>query len=147
MVKACPNINYDLVFHRKEGQILSFNVPKISTVLNKNGFNWSKFKFQNGLKLRTYIYWTCWDKPLGYSQTPKKVCKYYCRIWTVYKNGNFGTWNSKWSMWNGGVTIFHTFFIVVGWQPGSCQKECTLQGLSVAILKINEVGGNCKTDI
>ena len=43
-------------------------------------FDFSKFKFQNGLKPTTYFLGVFWDKLLRSIQTPKKMWKYNCRF-------------------------------------------------------------------
>ena len=42
LMKACPQISYELVVKRKEGHILSYNVRKRSKVLKKTDFLYSK---------------------------------------------------------------------------------------------------------
>ena len=56
----------------KEGPILSYNISKIPNVLPKKSIHLSKFKFEKGLKPKTHIFGLFGDKPLRWSQTPKK---------------------------------------------------------------------------
>ena len=52
--EACPQIKYKLIVQRKTGHIFSYHVPKRPKDKKKKV---PQFKFQNGLKQKTFIFW------------------------------------------------------------------------------------------
>ena len=70
-------------------------------------FDLSKFKFQNWLKPKTYIFGT-------FLRPKKKFANIIADSEPCIKYKDFGTWVSRWSKWNGGATIFSHFFLSYG---------------------------------
>ena len=73
-IKACPQMSYDLVFHSKQGSIFTNHILKIpKSWRNKSTFDLSKFKFQNRLQPKTYIFGSFSRQTALLQTIPKKI--------------------------------------------------------------------------
>ena len=83
---------YSLYANLKQGRnrldILNYKNTK---VCKKDTLDWSKFKFQNGLKPKTHILGTFWDKPLCCSWTQKNG-NIFVDSKPCIRYGDFGNW-------------------------------------------------------
>ena len=91
-MEAYLEINYELVFQRKEGHNFSYHVPKRPTILKQFSFDISKFKFQNRLKQKISGFGFFFlDKRVCRSQTPKKCANIIADSESFKRYGDFGT--------------------------------------------------------
>ena len=76
----------------------------------------SKFKFQNGLKLKT-----CFATKKSVEDKPPKTCTNIIADSESFKKyRDFGTWMGSWSKWNYGViTCWHIYLtnLLIAWKP------------------------------
>ena len=116
IMEACPQMSYDLVFQSKQGPIFSYHISKIPKIGQKTDIWFLKFKFQSGVKQKTYIFGSFLrhTAPLQ-SNPPQKCINIFADSKPCITYKVFGTWVRRWSKWNAGVTIFSHFFTTMGW--------------------------------
>ena len=98
-------------FHKQTRTHLFISYFKDTKKLQKkNTFDLSNFQFQNKQIPKTYILGSFLDEPLHCSQNQKQL---FLNIFAdpdlCIKYRDFGTWVSRWSKWNGGLTICSHF--------------------------------------
>ena len=98
-MEAFLEINYELVFQRKEG-----HVPKRPKVLKKIDFWYFKVQVSKLTRIENF-------QILGFFETNRSVGAKPLKRWaniiadseTFKRYGDFDTWVGGWSNWNGGV--------------------------------------------
>ena len=111
-MEAFLEINYELVYQRKEGHIFSYHVPKRPKILKKIDFWYFKVQVSKLTCIESF-------KILGFFETnrsvgakPLKLCTNIIADSETFKRyGDFDTWVGRWSNWNGGVIIFSHYFL------------------------------------
>ena len=94
----------------RKGPYCHITLRKYQKCCKQMNFYLSKFKFENGLKPKTYIFGTFLRQTAPRKRNPKKGGNIFADSEPCIKYGYFGTRVSRWSKWNGGVIIFsHTF--------------------------------------
>ena len=110
-MEAFLEINYELVFQRKEWHIFSYHVPKKQTVLKKIYFWYFKVQVSKWTQIENFQIIGFFDTNRSIQAQPKKRWANIIadsETFNLYRA--FNTWVGRWSNWNGGVIIFsHNF--------------------------------------
>ena len=116
-MEAFPLMKYELVVQRKEGHILSYHVRK------QKPKEYKKILFQNSKDHDSKQTWKENSPFMGFFLTnrsvvaspPQKCASIFADSESCEQCGDFGTWVGRWSKWNGGVTTFHIFSMIMWW--------------------------------
>ena len=111
-MEAFLEINYELIFQRKEGHIFSDYVPKRPKVLKKIDFWYFKVQVSKWTQIENFQILGFFDTNRSVGAKPKKRCANIIADSETYEQyGDFDTWVGRWSNWNGAVIIFSHYFL------------------------------------